>query len=501
MKTKLLIFLMCAFSFIGFTGCSTEVENNNTIIIPGYNGTEVVKTGSNLLVNVGENKYGEKTQALSRVKAITRASVDKSTISITTDDQINTPTIGLYSNYAWNTYTNGQQIYVGASNGYLFATTSLTTPYKTEWDVSNSIDNGVLTLTSQMLDDKYANPVPVTFWGNHSLVTSSVEKTIFDPNDNDWKNMAVTSTTKSVAISKSIEYANSAVRMNLTLGTEGVLCWYDKYDTSKDEADVTTVKITEDNINTMPTSETKTYEVNGKQYKIINIDNIGSKTVGNYLHYKAGYAIKIAQTNKGTGNWHFIGSNESDDINYEVLEARIASSKSCTYKNEYQYEPSSDEVTYKYELNESLKSGENAVFSIMPTSEKTSVVVLKCKITKFPTQDHDRFLWYIKESIKENSPYIKVGDNSTFYIIGKISTSDKTIPTGSPYSTTWNKGIYCPDVITNVNVHIDDLTVNGSVVVDPDGSDETNANSIHYNFDYEYGTMDGVWTTGNTTKN
>ena len=137
----------------------------------------------------------------------------------------------------------------------------------------------------------------------------------------------------------------------------------------------------------------------------------------------------------------------------------------------------------------------------MPTSEKTSVVVLKCKITKFPTQDHDRFLWYIKESIKENSPYIKVGDNSTFYIIGKISTSDKTIPTGSPYSTTWNKGIYCPDVITNVNVHIDDLTVNGSVVVDPDGSDETNANSIHYNFDYEYGTMDGVWTTGNTTKN
>lgn len=137
----------------------------------------------------------------------------------------------------------------------------------------------------------------------------------------------------------------------------------------------------------------------------------------------------------------------------------------------------------------------------MPTSNTSSAVVLKCQITKFPTQDHDKFLWYIKESIKENAPFIKVGDNSTFYIIGKISTNDKTIPTDSPYSTTWNKGIYCPDVITNVDVHVDDLCVDGSVVIDPDGSDDTNIDNIHYNFDYKYGTMDGVWTIGIATKN
>ena len=499
MKTKLLIFLMCAFGFIGFTGCSTDVENNNTIIIPGYGGTEVVKTGSNLLVNVGENKYGEKTQALSR--AMTRASVDKQTISVNTKEQIKEPSIGLYLNYSWNTYSNGNPIYTGTSNGYLFANTTLTTPYKTDWSVSNSIDNGTLTLNSESLDDKYAKPVPVTFWGNHKLVTSDAEKTVYDPSDPDWKDAVVSSTTKSVAISKSIEYANSAVKMNLTLGTNGVLGWYDKFSTSKDEEDVTTIAVTEDNVNTLPAANTTTYEINGKQEKIIHIDNVALRTPGYYFHYKVGNAIKIAQSNTGAGNWHFVGPDEADDINFEVVETRIASSKSCTYKNDYQYVPSTDEATYKYELNESLQSGESAVFSIMPTSQTTSVVVLKCKITKFPVDEKEHFYWYIKESIKDNAPYIKVGDNSIFYIIGKISTSDKTIPTGSPYSTTWNKGIYCPDVITNVNVHIDDLCVDGSVVRDPDGSDDTNINKIYYNFDYEYGTMDGVWTTGNTNKN
>lgn len=499
MKTKFLIFLMSMFCFIGFTGCSTDVENN-IVVIPGYNGDYVQKTGSNLIVNVGENKYGEKTQMLSS-RMITRASVDKSTITITTNDQINTPVIGLYSNYAWNTYSNGQEIYVGTSNGYLFATTTLTTPYKTDWNVANNVNNGVLTLTSQQLDNLYYKPVPVTFWGNHKLVVSDVEKTSYDPNDGDWKDNVVVSSTKSVAISKSIEYANSAVKMNLTLGTKGILVWYDNVASGKDES-VKNVLITEDNLSSMPTSTSGTIPGYEGTSKIFHVNN--RPYVGQYLHYREGYAIKIKQdasSSTTNGIWHFIGDEEGDDINYEVTEVRIASSKSCTYKNDYQYTPSNDNVTYKYELNDNLKSSEHGTFSIMPTSNTTSVVVLKCQITKFPTKDHDKFLWYIKESIKENAPFIKVGGNSTFYIIGKISTNDKTIPTDSPYSTTWNKGIYCPDVITNVDVHIDDLCVDGSVVIDPDGSDETNIDKIHYNFDYEYGTMDGVWTIGNATKN
>lgn len=40
MKTKLLIFLIGIFSFIGFTGCTTDVENN-IVVIPGNNGDYV----------------------------------------------------------------------------------------------------------------------------------------------------------------------------------------------------------------------------------------------------------------------------------------------------------------------------------------------------------------------------------------------------------------------------------------------------------------------------
>lgn len=437
-------------------------------------------------------------------RLMTRTSVDKSTISIINENQINKPaTIGLYTNQAWNPYKDGDMIYVGASRGYLFATTSLSTPYKTDWSVTNNVDGtvGTLTLNADILtNSNYAKPVPVTFWGNHTLVTSDVQKTTYDPNDNDWKNVPVSSTTKSVAISKSIEYANSAVRMNLTLGSRGILVWYDNREDTKD-TDVTTIKVTADNESSMPKNikdKIPGYEGNDT---IIHVN--GSPHVNNYMHYKVGNAIKIKQDDSNyttNGFWHFIGDKNSDDINYDIVEARIVSSDSCVYSNDYKYTPSNTTATYKYELNESLKSGENAVFSIMPTSNTSSIVILKCKITKFPNKDKDKFLWYIKESVKDNAPFIKVSDNSNFYIIGKISTSDKTIPTGSPYSTTWDKGIYCPDVITNVNVHIDDLCVDGSVVRDPDGSDDTDINKIYYNFDYEYGTMDGVWTTGNTTK-
>lgn len=489
MKTKVLILLISIFSFIVFTGCSNDIEN--IIIIPGQNGEYVEKTGSNLIVNVGDNNYGQKARMLK-----TRASVNQETITITSNEQIGQATIGLYSNYAWNTYTNGNLISVGTSNGYLFAPTTLTTPYKTAWSVSNSVDNGVLTLTADKLDDKYYKPVPVTFWGNHKLVVSEVEKTLYDTSDSDWKDAVVTSKTKSVAISKAIEYANSGVKINLTLGTNGILGWYDKDESSAKDETVTTIKVTEDNISSLPTKNTKTYEIDGKEENIIQIQNDNLKEVGKYFHYRKGNAIKIAQDVSGYGVWHFIGEGEADDINYEITEVRIESSKSCVYKNDYQYTPSSESVTYKYELNENLLSGENATFSIMPTSLTTSIVILKCKITKYPTQEHDKFNWYIRESIKDNSPYIKVNENSTFYILGKISTNESTLPVGSPYKDTWNKGIYCPDVITNVNVHIDNLCVDGSVVKDPDGTDDTTVDKIYYNYDYDYGTMDGIWSIG-----
>lgn len=50
-----------------------------------------------------------------------------------------------------------------------------------------------------------------------------------------------------------------------------------------------------------------------------------------------------------------------------------------------------------------------------------------------------------------------------------------------------------PDVITNIDMVIDNLCVKGAVVTDPDGANDSN---VIWNIYYEYGSMDGQWSIG-----
>lgn len=507
---KLNYLLVILFGLLMLTSCAPDIENNNyNIIWPwGNNSGYFEKTGSNLIVNVGENNYGEKTRAL------TRANIETSNIIVNSKDQINTPSIGLYNNYVWNSYDNNSTIYTGTSAGYLFATTSLTCPFKNTWSTTSIIDNGELTLTSvstgeENTSDTYGSkvlPSQVVFWGNHSLVTSDTKKDIYNTTDTDWKDEVVSKNTQSVAISKAIEYANSGAKINLDFGTECYLAWYDHHSTAKEGQ--TTILITSNNIDQMPTSEgtwslTNLEDVAGNP---VNIKDGDFKQVshldieeGRYLHFMKGRAIKVIENSSSkTAVWHFIGDDEGDDLNFKVSEIRLGSSASCVYRADYTYTPSEDKANYVYQFNEEVKSGEYATLPIMPTANTSSLVVLKCEVTKYPTDERERFKWYIKKTI-DSDVLVNIGaKHSVFYIIGKISTDTNTQPKDSPYSKTWNKGIYCPDVITNVTVHIDDLTVEGGVVQDPDGSDSSSASSLLYNYDWNYGEMTGIWSIGYT---
>lgn len=506
---KLNYLLVILFGLLMLTSCAPDIENNNyNIIWPWGNSGYVEKTGSNLIVNVGENKYGEKT------RAVTRASIETGNIIVTSDAQINTPSIGLYNNSVWNSYDNNSTIYTGTSNGYLFATTKLECPFKNTWSTTSAIDNGKLTLTSvstgeESLNDTYGNkvlPSQVVFWGNHKLVTSDVKKEKYDKDDTDWQDATVSKNTQSVAISKDIEYANSGAKINLDFGTECYLAWYDHHDTAKEGQ--TTILITSENIKQMPTKAGKYSLTNLKDVagNDINIKDGEFKQVshidiseGRYLHFMKGRAIRVVENAQDkTGVWHFIGEGTANDLNFKVSEIRLGSSASCVYSADYAYTPSTKKVNYVYQFNEEVQSGEYATLPIMPTANTSSLVVLKCEVTKYPTDEGERFKWYIKKTI-DSDVMVNIGaEHSVFYIIGKISTNESTSPVKSPYSTTWNGGIYCPDVITNVTVHIDDLTVEGGVVQDPDGSDSSSANSLLYNYDWKYGEMTGIWSIGYT---
>lgn len=498
MKTRLISWLLTMLTLVvssfSFMSCSNDVEN--IIVLPGdWNNGYVKKDGSNFIMNIGDSNYG--TQSYSVPNNITRA-IATDDVTPGRDTKLSDVIVGTnYSTNLWDEFMPGttdfQGVAINSNEGYVYARAELTSPYENGWSSTHKINEGKLTIKGTK-SDLFWKPVPVEFWGRHDLAVNDQEKTTWDESyvgQDGWTVGNVESTTKTVAISKNIQYANAAVKINLTLGTERYLAWYDKYEqaTNADGTPLATkgTLITQDNINDMPTSN---YKHEGDNLDVY-VSNTQLREVGKYFHIAKGNTIAIKQSQNGYKYWHFIGDDPTDDINFEIQEIRIESSDSCVYEKDYAYTPSDSIVKYSYIYEENhVKSGESTTMTIMPTSQKVSKVILHCKITKFPTSNKN-FVWYINKSL-DNDKLVAVQDYTEFYIVGKITAKiDK--PTGTPYASTWDGGIYCPDVLTSVNVHIDDLCVDGAAVTDPDGDNDSN---IIWNYDWEYGQMEGVWSIG-----
>jgi len=493
--------VMLAFTLF-FSCCSTDIENNN-IIVPGWNETEVVKTGSNFILNVGESDYGktDNQKSKSMTRAIDSKVSSKDAIQVSLANKLN-GIIGLnYSNNMWDQYnfdsgsqTNVKEInvVVGSNRGYVYATSDLDCPYETTWKSSYKIDEASLTIDAS-IEDGYAKPVPVQFWGNHALAINDATKTTYyEGQETDgWSIGSVKTSTKTVAISKNIQYANSAISATFNLGEDKILAWYDAYE--QVENGVKGIKVTSDHKSDVDDNGIALYP--DKTDKKNGLDRIvsGAWSEQNcYYHERHGKAIKIFQSNNAQ-TWHFIGDEPEDDINFIIEELRIESSKSVTYNEDFNYTCSDEQVPYKYTFYDGMiEDSETAYMTVLPTNEASSKVIIKCKINKFPTSSTKKFDWYIEKTVNSDE-YVAVKDNTEFFIIGKISQVEGKTPTGTPYKDTWTSGIYVPDAITKVNLNINNLCVKGAVVTDPDG--QVNSNTI-FNFDYEYGEMEGSWSTG-----
>lgn len=496
MKAKILSLMTCLLMIL-FTGCSNDVEN--IIVIPGYgNGSEYVeKSGSNFIMNIGDSNYGTSRMA----KAMTRA-VAPEQVTVNARDNVKNVTVGTnYSTNLWDQFVvNASEfkgVSIGSTEGYVYALADIECPYENQWTSTHTIENGKLTL-SGVEGERFYSPVPVEFWGRHNLATNDETKTTYEEGttDDGWQVGSVKNSTKTVAISKNIQYANSAVKLNVQLGTRRVLGWYD----NKEEAvaaDGTPLAakgtlITEDNKDEFPKTNGKV-TVDGQEYELYLSNNDAAHMApGNYYHQHLGNTIAIKQNKNGAKSWHFIGQESKDDIDFDIQEIRVESSTSCEYGKDYAYTPAITTAQYSYAYEKDhVKSGEATTMTIMPTSLTSAKVILHCKITKFP-ENNKAFIWYINKTIDDDT-LVPVTDNTEFYIVGKVSTIAGNAPTGTPYATTWNGGIFCPDVITDVTVHIDDLCVDGAAVTDPDGANDSN---IIWNYDWSYGSMNGNWTIG-----
>lgn len=501
MKTRLISYLLTMLMLVvtsfSIVSCSNDVEN--IIVFPGQNGTEYVKKdGSNFIMNIGDSNYG--TQSLTRayVAPLTR-SVSLGDISANKETGLTNVIVGLNSSTPWYSYrhdaTEGFEWskIIGANEGYVYSRAYIQSPYDNEWDSSISIDkeNGKLTINA-IKDTAFYKPVPVEFWGRHDLAVNDTEQNTYveGTTDNGWRIGSVTSSTATAAISKNIQYANSAVKINLQLGKYRFLAWYDS--TPESGVAVSGTKLTENDLKDykrFPASNDKKDTLNATYDRYVQ--NVNLRKVGNYYHESFGSTIAIKQ--KDGKSWHFIGSDNYDDINFEVKEIRIESSKSCTYGKDYDYAPSNDTISYSYDFeSDHVKSDNATILTTMPTLATSSKVILHCQITKFPTENKN-FTWFINKSLDDNT-LVAVKDNVDFYIIGKISNIEGKKPSGSPYENTYKGGIYCPDVITNVNILIDDLCVDGAAVTDPDAPAPDK--NIIWNYDWEYGQMEGVWSIG-----
>lgn len=511
MKTRLISYLFMIVTFIvssfSFMSCSNDVENY--IIIPGQNGTEYVKKdGSNFILNVGDSNYGTSTQtramkssAKNAPQVVTYAGIDGSSITATAATNLLDLTVATnYSNNLWSETLVSKdatpEVMTNSSEGYVYAKADLSSPYNNQWKSDHTISNGELTI-SAIQDGQFFAPVPVEFWGRHDLAINDQKKTSWNEsliNTDGWTIDKVKNTTQTVAVSRNIQYANSGVKIKLQLGRKKVLAWYDNIEQAiDDKGNPTAVKgtlITQDNINSFPIGNDKE-TIEGTEYDRY-VTNVNERKEGNYYHEYLGYAIQIRQKG-GQTSWHFIGTDDYDDINFEVEEIRLESAHSCTYRKDFTYTPSDSIDKYSYNFGENhVASGDSVALTVMPTKQASSNVIIKCKITKFPIYKGKNFTWYIEKTY-DSDQLVEVTDNTEFFIIGRIHTTDKSLPTGSPYKDTWNKGVYCPDVITNIDMVIDNLCVKGAVVTDPDGANDSN---IIWNIDYEYGSMDGQWSIG-----
>ena len=517
MKTRLIrlisksyLFMMVTFivSSFSFMSCSNDVENY--IIIPGQNGTEYVKKdGSNFILNVGDSNYGTSTQtrammssAKNAPQVATYSSINGSTITATASTNLLDLTVATnYSNNLWSETLIKKgvtpEVMTNSSEVYVYAKADLGSPYSNAWKSDHAISNGELTI-SAIQDGQFFAPVPVEFWGRHDLAVNDQKRTSWNEsliNTDGWTIDKVKNTTQSVAVSRNIQYANSGVKIKLQLGTKKVLAWYDDIEQAVDAKGNPTAekgtKITNENINEFPNVNADKKTIDSTEYDRI-ITNLGARKAGKFYHEYLGYAIQIRQKG-GQASWHFIGTDDYDDINFEVEEIRLETAHSCTYGKDFTYTPSDSIDKYSYDFGENhVVSGESVVLTAMPTKQASSNVIIKCKITKFPIYKGKNFTWVIEKTYGSDE-LVEVTDNTEFFIIGKISTSDKSLPTGSPYKDTWNHGVYCPDVITNIDMTIDNLCVKGAVVTDPDGANDSN---VIWNIDYEYGSMDGQWSIG-----
>lgn len=501
MKTRLISWLFCFVSFVvasfSFMSCSNDVENIIVMPWPDGNSGYVKKDGSNFIMNIGDSNYGTQSMMTRAYAAPMTRSVSLSQITANKETGLSNVIVGTGIDAPWYEYKYDSLTsikfdwtkIVGAGEGYVYSRAYIESPYDSEWKSDVSIKDGVLTIKA-VKDDTFYYPVPVEFWGRHDLAVNDSKKDTYTEGQKSadgWSIGPVTNSTVTAAISKNIQYANSAVKINLQLGKPRFLAWYDSNKSTGVAVDG--ILVTEDNINGLPDKNDKKDTLNASYDRYVS--NVSLRKVGNYYHEYFGNTIAIKQ--KDGKSWHFIGPDIYDDINFEVKEIRVESSKSCIYSKDYKYTPSNDSVNYSYDFeSDHMKSGQSTCLTIMPTLATSSKVILHCKITKFPTENKN-FTWYINKSLDDNT-LIPVKDNVEFYVIGKISNIEGKKPTGSPYSGTWTKGIFCPDVVTNVNVLIDDLCVDGAAVTDPDAS--APVNNIIWNYDWDYGTMDGQWTIG-----
>lgn len=487
---KIFSFVALLFSaIITFTSCSQDVDVINIIGGGGYgnadNGSEV--KSSNLLVNIGSPTYGDKTRTM-RLSAMTRASVDENPL-IHTGETVNDLEIGLnYNNNLWKVGYKGNpsgqdqtspSIYMGSTRGYVFATSPLTSPYSNDFKFEYNINDGELTVNSVYnTSTGCSSPIPVFFYGNYPLVTSTEKKSIYREGDV-WEDSVVRKNTQSTAISKNIQYGNSVLSMSVQFGVEGYLVWHSQYEHEQ-----------EGNIEW---NTEEAYNEIEKKYPNVFSDyqdylDKGGKIGNEYYHVGHGKIINIRQQDRNSQ--HFVGTDKWDDFNFEIDEVYFRSSEKAVYSKDNGYD-AIGETRYQYLLKTPMVDGDRNYFSTLPYLNDETYVWLKCKVLSAPNQKDQKFVWMLKETVNSDK-YVVVKVGTTFYVLGKIRKGSSA-PTGTSYTNTYKGGIFCPDVVTKVDIVLDDLTASGVYIDDP--TDHVDSN-LHYNFDTTYGEMDGIWSLG-----
>jgi hypothetical protein len=399
-------------------------------------GHENVDEGSkketpNLIVNVGDSKYGTSTRSVVMDSDVT-SGVD-----------LKEKELKLYSPaYGW--YSPESQIYYGSSRGYLFAESSLSTPYSVDWKYTKFIDSGSLVLSAEKMtgdEEGYYYPIPVLFWGNYDLVTSEEDLKAYQEidywsNENSlWKLDDVDLGTKTIAISRNIQYSTSVFKPIINVSPK--------------------IKVYSD------ATGKHTAEVNRDQFKF---------TV-QYFYVNSSSAVTYGEDFKYTPT--------EDEITYKF-----------PLKNNGVFGDTENGIDVFKDWSENY-----ANLTILPTSKTKVQVVLVCKYF-----GNSRVYIYSKKS----KSYTRLSKGDVFYIYGNInSDSSKEVvnPGNALCPRDGSFGVFIPDVRTTANIQISSLVSdidgdgeNDPVVVDP-GKEDIIKNTI-FNVDVEYGDMTVDWEIG-----